>query len=738
MDGGELDQGRAAGPRQQPAVKRRPLPSVNGPNVSRSDGDLDVTPVPIPQAGPRSYHTPPRAPANNAYGEDTYYPSTYDQSGQPQIYSAPPNPTTVPASVPVAQDLHSLNPPLASYQDRQVNGHYQERSNGHYGHQQPFVEEAVPYEDDRSPVLYSDDPYALQAVDAGEEFQEGAHEPVPIEHASTGRLDRNMSQNYFNYSPHRPQTDTRAHGQFLPNPIPNERDNPILNAINDKSPAQHTSYFSHRPTPPGPTQTASESVIGLRQAPPPPPTHRNSVPAYAYPLNDSKEGVRPERHSQALSGSSSEHSPWPRPLYNPGSLPRQAHSNPLHDQPLEVVDTECAPARRHSDNTAMSTYSSHDLPVRNPRVVDQAGYNHPNRYSPVAYNEPTHSYRPSQPSALSYIEQKPLTPNEDSGLHQPSLQHQTPVYRPRPISPTAPGQRPSYAAQITRKSVSPQPTAQGVKTNEPPPMPFSPDSFDAYNPHTHGPSKKNTTAFASREPQPMYSTKQQRPSPQAEQSASAPRRDSEPIINPDGTITRPDGRTVDPSDHLPTNTYAPEPERKGANRPSVNVNIKTRFGPREARPRATHPQPSNPANQFAPYPSPQERNITIQSPSSLPSTPPSTGRNILQKRSPATSSPLAPSPPAALNSAHSQAPPPVPGKIPLDQYREGNGDPGSQPYPSSNGGPATGYGSASALSQEMARIDLGPSPTAQLTAATETRYAGSAGGGRVRRSRFGA
>jgi len=43
-----------------------------------------------------------------------------------------------------------------------------------------------------------------------------------------------------------------------------------------------------------------------------------------------------------------------------------------------------------------------------------------------------------------------------------------------------------------------------------------------------------------------------------------------------------DGRVKDPSDHLPESSYAPEPMRKpGQGRPSINVTMKNRFGPRE-------------------------------------------------------------------------------------------------------------------------------------------------------------
>jgi len=85
------------------------------------------------------------------------------------------------------------------------------------------------------------------------------------------------------------------------------------------------------------------------------------------------------------------------------------------------------------------------------------------------------------------------------------------------------------------------------------------------------------------------------PSPNAQRNKSMPSLLSiEPDVNPlDPTtptatsaaaspIIGADGRVRDPSDHLPESSYAPEPLRKqGQGRPSINVTMKNRFGPRE-------------------------------------------------------------------------------------------------------------------------------------------------------------
>jgi len=76
--------------------------------------------------------------------------------------------------------------------------------------------------------------------------------------------------------------------------------------------------------------------------------------------------------------------------------------------------------------------------------------------------------------------------------------------------------------------------------------------------------------------------------------------------SPDHPIVRRNGKVIDPSDHLPQNSWAPEPERKGANQASRAAlpPSSQRFGPRNARTvQASPPQaqqspaaPPNPAS----------------------------------------------------------------------------------------------------------------------------------------------
>ncbi|KAJ5115124.1 hypothetical protein NUU61_000883 [Penicillium alfredii] len=108
---------------------------------------------------------------------------------------------------------------------------------------------------------------------------------------------------------------------------------------------------------------------------------------------------------------------------------------------------------------------------------------------------------------------------------------------------------------VARKSVSPRPSSGNDRGSSA--VPYSPDSYDNLNPHA-------SRSVVSRGPSPPYeSPSQTRDIVRAE---SEPTRDAAPIIGDDG-------REIDPSDHLPTDTWAPEPERKNR-KPEVIIRFK--------------------------------------------------------------------------------------------------------------------------------------------------------------------
>ncbi|KAI2638891.1 hypothetical protein GGS26DRAFT_543129 [Hypomontagnella submonticulosa] len=251
---------------------------------------------------------------------------------------------------------------------------------------------------------------------------------------------------------------------------------------------------------------------------------------------------------------------------------------------------------------------------------------------------------------------------------------------PRGVSPN-----PSPNHTIKRKSVSPAPPpSNGRRLSG---VPFGPDSYDALNPVVSTKDAQNSTEYT----------------------------------NAEGKIVTPDGREIDPSDHLPMDTWAPEPEPK---KPIETPETRTRPVPAGAQPMppssrrpprgSTRPQsgPTTPSTYIASEPT--------------PSPPVSSGRNRLQKKTHRASalpaplssgpSPLGPSTPHQRNSTPPRAlvrastfdyenhgtatarigytsGPPIPAKIPMM---------------SGGLGPPSAPGNEEwALMEEMSRIDIG-------------------------------
>lgn len=246
---------------------------------------------------------------------------------------------------------------------------------------------------------------------------------------------------------------------------------------------------------------------------------------------------------------------------------------------------------------------------------------------------------------------------------------------------------PNPTHTIKRKSVSPAPPQEGRRLSG---VPFGPDSYDELNP-----------------------------------SMSSAKEDGKngEYTNAYGKIVTADGREVDPSDHLPMDTWAPEPEPK---QPKSAETTSSRPSPAGAQ-----PMPPSGRRQIRITARPQSiaaAPSTYMASDVEPSPPPSAGRNRLQKKNhrvsamptlPApSSSPLGPAtshqrnstPPTALVRAgtfdyENHGPPygaprgaygngpPIPAKVPLMS---------GALVPTAGGGPDEW-----ALVDEMSRIDLG-------------------------------
>lgn len=245
-----------------------------------------------------------------------------------------------------------------------------------------------------------------------------------------------------------------------------------------------------------------------------------------------------------------------------------------------------------------------------------------------------------------------------------------------------------------RKSVSPSPGSVPERRRSE--IPFSPDSFDTFNPSMNCAGSVN-------EPSAGYNT------PEQAKEAALQHQRQEKLG--EGPIIGNDGRIIDPSDHLPTDTWAPEPEQKTPKK-GPQVTMRFRHSPQGAQPMPAARRPGVEHSASTPiYPT---------TPESAPPSP--AGRIRLQKKALASigqpaSSPMVPtlnttprssplrtsesnyplrerenyggygSSPTYGRPSPGNIPPPIPGKVPISGGQED--------------------WDAHALSEEMSRIDIG-------------------------------
>ncbi|MCJ1471473.1 hypothetical protein MMC13_000112 [Lambiella insularis] len=482
-----------------------------------------------------------------------------------------------------------------------------------------------------------------------------------------------------------------------------------------QSPLRHRSHENRYNTQSSPMQQAAVEN-GL---PPPPPVHRNSG------LNSPSEAV----HRTSLPAVSA-----PAPLnvrHGRNSISASPLSQSYTDAPREDYVLSTSP-----DTTQLSTFSAPPLSAYenyNPRSRDFPSFNQYGQPTPpslVAGYDPTDA----EPESRRIMgQQQPHTPqsygrmpslddsvsqrNQFTGHHR-SYNHtevprrneefrnraehrsSVPLVKPRGVSPDP--------RTPTRKSVSPHPQSaprEGTISS----VPFSPDSYEALNPNLKSASNVNKSG-------PSYKT--------PEEARDAFRQKEQEEKLEEGPIIGSDGRIIDPSDHLPTETWAPEPEQKN---PRKGPEITFRF---RQSPLGAQPMPNS-----APRP-PRETVIrphsiatSSHSYSADATSPSMAGRNRLQKKTRLSPTHANSSPVLTINNNNNgtspstyplrehvnyglsgspgysrsspSAPPPVPAKVPLAAGQEDWG--------------------ADALSEEMRRIDIG------IGAST----------GRARRSRYG-
>lgn len=503
-----------AGPRQFDKFKRRPLP---------------VDP---------SGAAPPRPPAPE------------------HVHSAPPLHHPQP-SRPAMHDHGQTMPPAAGPD-----------SLNHFPQQSEFSHEAPPYGVPTSAM------HARAAYDGPDGYQREWNAPVPAL-PPAGML--------------------RRASQEPPYPV-----NEAPDAAYDLPPLQPRSQSYDHP-PPRDHRAASE----------PPFDHNmhakmqfeSSQPPDPYSVVSPQYNVNPMTFGQVstFSPRSSMHVDEPAPLNysRPGSLPGPVE-DPRYQSPARALLPPARSNGYHPEYASMQPSvedEEEDAPPPPPPVhgsrLAQPGLSPANQtsssYTPYS---PTHPSNPVVPASLvagyeaeEHIDQSVFedrsgrrrsTHYDDEMMlaRQPATvpaplpapqSYDSPIYpfrtSPQPMDqPSAPisGRGGSASPDdriVTRKSVSPRPSSSSDRGGSS--IPFSPDSYNSLNPHA---------SQAKRDASPGYDT------PSRAREAS-PRSESESVRDPDQPIIDDNGREIDPSDHLPTDTWAPEPERK-SRKPEVIIRFK--------------------------------------------------------------------------------------------------------------------------------------------------------------------
>ncbi|KXL42686.1 hypothetical protein M433DRAFT_71445 [Acidomyces richmondensis BFW] len=548
-------------------VKRRPLPS--NPNSGH------ITPDTIPEPalpgrakhGPRDFKTPPRAPS---------LPS--DTMGFHH------------------SQMHSLygHQPLPHMQTQPDNAHHMPQQNSQ---KQPLIDYAVPHS---APLQY-DEPYqqpdflpqlppserqraAAQQKLGHSRFTQSTmlqprpHSHIGVPHSHSAPLVPTQHDEMQIYD------DNFQLNTDYPEPIPDVdyQHRQIRQRRHDIPPAWQEEYED-------PYARFSASGEDYAETPPPPPAHSNSAPAIPHSTSSltarfgntppsarhqsipdvssvqelerghNQSHYIPRVHPQRGGSfdnyvSSPERSPYVQTLPGPSSGQVSPHSR--------ISPVATALPQRHSladiyGNTPPRPHPlSQEIPqarIPNPndpqrdeqydyRIRDAPPLIKPRAVSP----QPAPRLPPNSRPRSSYSIQHPVRAHEssDRSLLSSSLGDPRPTYM-------------TNNTPITRKSISPRPSPSADSPT--PNMPFSPDSFDVHNPHPR-PSSLATSPHTPYQVQP----------------------DSEIREHQKGPIVNWHGEEVDPSDHLPVDSWAPEPEKKTPTK-TYGLGRDRGFGPRPAQ-----------------------------------------------------------------------------------------------------------------------------------------------------------
>ncbi|EXJ88783.1 hypothetical protein A1O3_01847 [Capronia epimyces CBS 606.96] len=602
---------RQLGPRE---IKRRPLPPGPSSHSSPAPATQPFEQWPSEEmpsgvrtsSGYTNSHPPPRPPKQRM-------PETPDDVGygldprfEPDPYDTPPRPYAIQDQRPNSHDSYS------DY-DRVSRQH---SDKGSY--------RMDPYESDGlRPVRKS---LSQQTGDLPSKAP--TDNPIPDS-------PRNMSNQSPYHSSPPVRTPPKASSSMPPQPQPwqsRSSTSPTKHVVYRDSPLRQS--ISHVDLP-LPDASHADPRFDEDECPPPPPAHRDQI----------------ARIQTA----------GPSYLDSHGHLPPQTplkYSSVEDRSPLQKLERDYGLPQGSSPPIQRHQQQPPPIQPYDQRLVDDhRGYSLPPEDRRNSHNDNMLQLRPSSANEVSLREYAP----DRSGLHEryngnspkdfrqsvgygPPRRAQTfdatfetyddrqirgsepAIIPPRSISPGIP-------QTIPRKSITPTPTTPEHR-NSIGSTPYGPDSYDVLNPGT-SPTVEGGDPYAI-----------------PDQSKDAPQQRELDRLRDQGPIIGNDGRVIDPSDHLPADTWAPEPERKNRQpehvirvRTKEEARMQNRGGslPASAMPRSmanSSYQPSPTAT-----PSSSQSSPVPSAPSSTPPQPESTsGRNRLRKQMPNRPLPAQPYP----------------------------------------------------------------------------------------------
>jgi hypothetical protein len=629
----------AAGPR--PVPKRRPLPSdpVTGKSPappSPAPEQVETPPRPQPNPAPAPAPVPrqsplPQAEHNSAPPQGQQ--SQQGQQGQQYYQTQGPREFGTPVRHPDAQQYRTPDraEQYSAQQDQGYNSpHYQQPAyDRHDSYEPPPANDTRALEDDRPPPP----PAHRSRTNSNSSMNAAFQATPPTMRQDVLRSEAHRSSVAASY-PGRPTYKATA---SAPGGIPGSQySNP------DQGPPRHYSYDSAYE----PNRTMQATVEDVPESPDSVNNPRRISGRWpqSQPQSQSQPNFEPDYDLTA--------SPAPLSFSGRGSSeavqhpqdPRYQDSNGYQAAPSEFSRRESPEYTsnfgRHSE-PSLPTYGSHSdqkaltyrgesngtngysappvpaslVPGIDPNISqeialrpsqDRRQTNQTQGYAQQALVETPprgrtmgygHDGPPSQYNAAPAHTRSPLMYTNGPSTSSVNVLIKSRAYSPNP--PRDPSPNPRHQHTIRRKSVSPNPQTENRRISA---VPFGPDSYDALNPNTSAAAVKD--AASSR---PDYS-------------------------EATGKIITHDGREVDPSDHLPMETWAPEPEPK---QPPASTS---------ARPSPSGPQPI-PSSGRRPLriagrpqsmlPSTSSSAITYSSGTDHVETatpPASTGRNRLQKK----------------------------------------------------------------------------------------------------------